>query len=145
LSSGSNHIRGGVALFQIDVEAPGLNISGAIDPWGLVIRCEGEIDISNLDALRTLLHAAKELEISQVHLDLRGVAFFDGSLVQLLLQTLAGMIKAKRDATLTLQVLPEQLRPFRLGGAHRALRFYCDEFTCPATPTGGKDCGEYGD
>jgi len=131
-------------MFQIDVEAPSLNISGVIDRWGLVIRCEGEIEISNLDALRTLLHAARELKSAQVHLDLREVAFFDGSLVQLLLQALAGMIEAEQDATLTLQVRPEQLRLFRLGGAHRALRFHRDEFTCPVTPTGGNDCGEYG-
>jgi len=62
----------------------------SIDPSGVpVIRLAGEIDMSNVDALRTVIEPVMESAPARVDFDLAGLEFMDSSGIALLLRVAA--------------------------------------------------------
>jgi anti-anti-sigma regulatory factor len=112
-------------MFEYQLTVPSLQVSGVLDAWGMVIRCEGEIDVSSLGPLRTMLAAARKLRSPQIDLDLRDVLFFNGALLRLLLREQPQLARAKQK--LTIRIGPEQLRLFRMAGADRNLNLICGD------------------
>jgi anti-sigma B factor antagonist len=62
----------------------------------VVFRIEGEIDLSNADDLRTLVHAHISRDHDRVCLDLGGVGYLDSSSLRLLTE-LAQALRARRQ------------------------------------------------
>jgi stage II sporulation protein AA (anti-sigma F factor antagonist) len=61
-----------------------LRIERAGEPPGAVLRCLGEIDLSNVDYLRQSLDASIQLPVPEVEVDLREVSFLDSSAIDAL-------------------------------------------------------------
>ena len=53
-------------------------------PPGAVLRCSGEIDLSNVDFLRQALDSSIHLRVPEVEVDLREVTFLDSSGIEVL-------------------------------------------------------------
>jgi anti-anti-sigma factor len=74
----------GVIMTDVTTNLPLLRIERAGEPPGAVLRCVGEIDLSNVDCLRQALAASIQLRVREVEVDLREVRFIDSSAMEAL-------------------------------------------------------------
>jgi anti-anti-sigma factor len=69
---------------------PLLRVEPAGQPCGAVLRCAGEIDLSNVACLEQELAASIRLRLPVIEVDLRDVSFLDSS-------TMAALIRAQSE------------------------------------------------
>jgi anti-anti-sigma regulatory factor len=112
-------------MFQFEIGASSLHVSGVWDEWGMIIRCEGQLNVRNLAVLQTMFVAARKLKSREIELDLREVLLVNGSLLWLLLREQPRLEQAEQE--LRVLVSPEQLDQFRMAGADRVLNLVCDD------------------
>src|SRR5688572_10794490 len=96
---------------EVTTEAPLLRIQVTGQPAGTVLRCAGEMDLSNVDCLRRALTAAIEQGHPEVEVDLREVAFLDSSTIDALLT--AHYELAKQGRMLRIRARPWAAHIFR--------------------------------
>ena len=105
-------------------DTPLLQLAAAVWPSGAVLRCVGEIDVSNVDRLAVALAALIEAGYSPVEVDLREVVYLDGAAIRALLR--ARHLCGFSGRTLTVRAHPRALRLFLLLKLDRVFNVRCD-------------------
>jgi anti-anti-sigma factor len=72
-------------MLTMAANLPLLRIEPVGQPPGAVLRCAGEIDLSNVECLRHALDTSIHLGVPEVELDMRQVSFLDSSAIEALM------------------------------------------------------------
>jgi anti-anti-sigma factor len=96
------------------ITTPGLTVSICSTDHGVLLRCLGEIDLSNVHLLREPLHQHLTDASGELTVDLRGVFYLDSTAIKELWR--AALVLMRHGRRLRVRVTPRQQRLFALIG-----------------------------
>jgi anti-anti-sigma factor len=99
--------------------APGFSIKLFLSDDGVLLRCAGEIDLSNVDLLRRSLDAHVADSSRELTVDLRGVSYLDSTAIIEIWRAAVVLIHAGQR--LRVRVTPRQAKLFVLTQCDRVL------------------------
>jgi anti-sigma B factor antagonist len=108
---------------DINVKTPLLRIAATIGPSGALLRCAGEIDVSNVDQLEAALTALVQSGLPEVRVDLRGVDYLDAAAIKALMRAYYTLMRSGRRLSVCIE--PRTLRLFLLLKLDRVLDVHC--------------------
>jgi anti-anti-sigma regulatory factor len=111
-------------MYRFEANSPSLHVSGLAAPWGMSIRCAGEIGAGSVWVIEQLLATALKVDHSQADLDLREATLLDDSIVRVLGE--ADQALSAVGGALSIRVQEQQARLFQAARMDRVLDLQID-------------------